>query len=100
MAGERPFEAEDRMSWRTNTLAAVAAILLLAPVSEAQEWRGGKARVEGTVKNATGEPIENAKVSMRWGQSGHGGPDLTTNKKGKFAVFGLSGGPWDVDFTA
>jgi tetratricopeptide (TPR) repeat protein len=88
------------MSLRTHLFAVVAASLVLAPVSHAQEWRGGKARVEGTVKNAKGEPLENVKISMRWGQSGHGGPDITTNKKGKWAIFGLSGGPWDVDFTA
>ena len=56
--------------------------------------------MEGTVKNDKGEPIEGCKVMMRWGRSTHGGPDLTTDAKGQFAIFGLAGGPWDVDFEA
>ena len=89
-----------KMSFRKSLLAAISVLFLLAAVMSAEEWRGGTARVEGSVKNEKGEPIENAKVSLRWGQSGHGGPDLKTNKKGHWAVMGLSGGPWDVDFEA
>ena len=81
-----------------TVMAAVA--LLHAPVASAQEWRGGTARVEGTVKSAAGDPIEGAKVSLRWGKSSHGGPDLTTDKKGHWAILGIVGGPWDVDFEA
>ena len=88
------------MRLREKAIAAVAVSLLLAPVVSAQEWRGGTARVEGTVKSVKGEPIEGAKVSLRWGQSGRGGPDLKTNKKGHWAIFGLAGGPWDVDVEA
>ena len=57
--------------------------------------RTGRAagRVEGTVKNEKGEPIEGCKVMLRWGRSSHGGPDLTTDAKGHFAIFGLAGGP-------
>jgi len=81
--------------------AVLAAAAAIAPASlMAQDWRGGKARVDGIVKNAKGEPIEGCKVSMRWGRSTHGGPDLTTDKKGRWAIFGLVGGPWDVDFNA
>lgn len=56
--------------------------------------------MEGSVKNEKGEPIAGAKVSLRWGQSGHGGPDLQTDKKGKWAILGIVGGQWDVDFEA
>jgi tetratricopeptide (TPR) repeat protein len=81
-------------------MAAVVVTLLLAPAVSAQEWRGGTARVEGTVKSAKGDPIEGAKVSLRWGRSGHGGPDLKTDKKGRWAILGLAGGPWNVDVEA
>src|SRR5262249_36235285 len=82
-------------------LAAAVTAAVVAPASlRAQDWRGGKARVDGIVKNAKGEPIEGCKVSMRWGKSTHGGPDLTTDKKGRWAIFGLVGGPWDIDFEA
>jgi tetratricopeptide (TPR) repeat protein len=88
------------MRFRATLLtAALAAATVLTP-ARAQEWRGGKARVDGLVKNEKGEPIPGCKVSLRWGKSGHGGPDLTTDKKGRWAIFGLAGGPWDVDFEA
>jgi len=81
---------------------AVVILGLLAAAADlfAQEWRGGRARVEGTVKNVNGEPIADAKVMLRWGQSGRGGPDLKTDKKGKWAIFGIVGGPWSVDVEA
>jgi tetratricopeptide (TPR) repeat protein len=86
------------MRWKVWMLAlAVAACAASLP---AQDWRGGRARVEGTIKNEKGEPIQGAKVMLRWGRSSHGGPDLTTDAKGHFAIFGLAGGSWDVDVEA
>jgi tetratricopeptide (TPR) repeat protein len=87
------------MSKRISFLA-LSFLLAAAPALLAQEWRGGRARVEGTVKNQKGEPVAGAKVSLRWGEAGHGGPDLTTNKKGSWAFFGLVGGSWNIDFEA
>ena len=87
------------MRTRTWSLAMLIAAGLAA-TALAQDWRGGRARVEGTVKNEKGEPIAGCKVAMRWGRSSHGGPDLTTDAKGYFAIFGIGGGPWDVDFEA
>ena len=89
-----------RLRFVEKTAAAVALVLLLVPVARAQEWRGGTARVEGSVKSAAGEPVEGAKVSLRWGQGGRGGPDLKTDKKGHWAVLGLVGGRWEMDFEA
>jgi len=85
-----------------NRLAAAALVsaVLAAPPALAQEWRGGKARIDGVVKDDKGAPIAGAKVALRWGKSGHGGPDLTTDKNGRWSIFGLVGGPWDVDFEA
>ncbi len=86
------------MRHRSMSLA-VALAVVLAPAARAQEWRG-KARVDGQVKNEKGEPVEGCVVKLRWGRSEHGGPDLKTDKKGKWAIFGLAGGPWDLDFEA
>lgn len=85
----------------SKRLASLAGLLLLlaAPALPAQEWRG-RARIEGTVKNTKGEPIAGAKVSLRWTQSGKGGPDVTSGKNGHWAYFGLAGGNWDIDFEA
>ena len=89
------------MKIRKKVMAAAALVAVLQPpVVSAQEWRGGTARVEGTVKSAKGDPIEGVKVSLRWGKSSHGGPDLTTDRKGHWAILGIVGGPWDVDFEA
>jgi tetratricopeptide (TPR) repeat protein len=87
------------MRVRTMILA-VLLVSGLGSIAAAQDWRGGRARVDGTVKNEKREPIQGCKVMMRWGKSTHGGPDLTTDAKGQFAIFGLAGGPWGVDFEA
>jgi len=71
----------------------VGTALSVARTTAAQEWTG-RARVEGTVKNEKGEPIPGAKISLRWTQSGKGGPDTKTDAKGKWAFFGLTGGEW------
>ena len=76
-----------------------AVLLLLAAVAGAQEWRQGKGRIEGTVKNSKGEPIADATVSLKFDELGRG-PDLKTDKKGYFALMGLNGGKWDVDVSA
>ena len=78
---------------------ALPLLLAAAPALTAQEWRGGRARVEGSIKNEKGEPIAGAKVSLRW-KAHTDGPDLTTDKKGKWAVLGLVGGTWKIDFEA
>jgi tetratricopeptide (TPR) repeat protein len=85
------------MRVRSLFLAAAVFAAAASPAG-AQEWRGGKARVDGIVKNEKGEPVEGCKVALRWGRSGRGGPDLTSDKKGRWAIFGLVGGPWDLDF--
>ena len=86
------------MRSRVLILGLLLATFAAAP-GAAQDWRG-KARIDGLVKNDKGEPIADCKVTLRWGKSSHGGPDLTTDKKGRWAIFGLIGGPWDVDFSA
>ncbi|MDQ2980689.1 MAG: tetratricopeptide repeat protein [Acidobacteriota bacterium] len=78
---------------------ALGLLLAAAPALLAQEWRGGRARVEGTVKNEKGEPIAGAKVGLRW-KAHTDGPDVTTDKKGHWAVLGIVSGPWNIDFEA
>jgi Flp pilus assembly protein TadD len=80
--------------------AAWMLTLFVAAAVVGQEWRGGKARVDGVVKSEKGEPLAGATVKLRWGKSGHGGPDLTTDKSGRWAIGGIMGGPWDLDFEA
>jgi tetratricopeptide (TPR) repeat protein len=84
---------------RSRSIAAAVALAVLSSVAAAQEWRG-KGRVDGVVKNEKGEPVAGCAVKLRWGKSGRGGTDVTTDKSGKWAIFGIAGGPWDIDFDA
>jgi tetratricopeptide (TPR) repeat protein len=86
---------------RCRKIAAASILtLFVAGAAIGQEWRGGKGRVDGVVKNEKGEPLSGATVKLRWGKSGHGGTDLTTDKSGRWAIGGIMGGPWDLDFEA
>ena len=73
-----------------------ALTLAAAGTLSAQDWKG-KARIEGRVSSEKGEPIAGATVQLRrYGA----GPDIQTDKKGRWAYLGLAGGPWDVDVVA
>lgn len=74
-----------------------SAVLFVASVSAAQDWRG-KARVDGRVVSDAGEGIAGAKVTLSRG--GVGPEAITTDKKGRWAYLGLSNGAWDVDVEA
>ncbi len=84
---------------RKVLIAGIAVLSLGTAVLNAQEWHG-RGRVEGSVKSTKGQPIPGAKISLRWTQSGKGGTDVTSDKNGRFAYFGLAGGTWNVDFEA
>jgi thioredoxin-like negative regulator of GroEL len=85
------------MSARRLGVAMLSAAALLGGVALGQDWHQGRGRLEGTVTSAAGQPIEGAKVSLRYAGEG---PDLTTDKKGHWAILGLTGGKWDVDVSA
>ncbi len=77
--------------------AASALCIALAALAAGQGWHQGKGRLEGSVTNSKGEPIAGATVALRLeGQ----GPDLKTDKKGRWAILGINGGNWDVDISA
>lgn len=74
-------------------------LTITAAAAFGQQWRQGKGRVEGTVKDKDGNPIADATISMRYKETGQG-PDIKTSKKGYWAIFGLNGGMWDLDVVA
>lgn len=89
------------MNTLARRLAAAApvllpALLLLSSPAAAQQWTG-KARIEGKVANEKGEPIAGAVVQLRHGKEG---PEVKTDKNGRWAYLGLMGGSWDVDVSA
>jgi Carboxypeptidase regulatory-like domain len=78
-------------------IGAGAMVLAEAAALSAQVWPGGNGRLDGTVVDQNGNPIADATVQLRLkGQ----GPDLETDKKGKWAILGITGGTWNVDVSA
>jgi tetratricopeptide (TPR) repeat protein len=71
-------------------------LLASAPPLAGQDWKG-KARIDGRVVNEKGEPVVGAKLSLRRGAVG---PDIVTDKKGRWAYLGLENGEWSIDVEA
>lgn len=84
-----------RITRSLGTLWLVAAFV--SSVLMAQDWRG-KARVDGWVKDKSGQPIADATVELSREKGGKA--SAKSNKKGYWAILGLAGGPWNVDVTA
>ncbi len=78
-------------------IALLSAATLAGGIARGQDWHQGRGRLEGTVTSATGQPIVGATVVLRYQGNG---PDLTTDKKGHWAVLGMTGGSWNVDVSA
>jgi Tfp pilus assembly protein PilF len=80
-----------------RTTAALVSYLTMAALAAGQGWHQGKGRLEGTVTSVKGEPIAGATVALRLeGQ----GPDLKTDKNGRWAILGINGGSWELDVSA
>lgn len=78
-----------------------AAVLFVFAVASAhaQGWRG-TGRLQGVVVDEQGKPVEGALVKLRAERAGNTGPDVKTDKKGKWAALGLIGGQWNIDIEA
>src|SRR5262245_63779318 len=85
---------------RLRTASILAALALAFASAGTAGEGGGRARVDGVVKDDKGAPVAGCTIKLRWGRSGHGGPDGKTDDKGKWAIGGLASGAWDVDFEA
>jgi tetratricopeptide (TPR) repeat protein len=89
------------MLFRPSKSALLAALLLLSTTPLlAQAW-AGKGRLQGTVTDETGKPIEGAKITLRQGndtvKAENPGPaPISTNSKGKWTILGLGEGTWGV----
>jgi tetratricopeptide (TPR) repeat protein len=79
--------------------SVIAAMLAAGPaVGLAQEWRG-MGRVAGKVVDESGQPLEGVTIKAALPSAGNGGPgELKTNKKGEWAIGGISRGNWSLDF--
>jgi tetratricopeptide (TPR) repeat protein len=92
---------------RAHWLPLLAASLLtafagVAPAA-AQDWRG-TGRIQGVLTDEEGKPIVGATVTADNPVRG-GGTSLKTDKKGRWVLGGIAGGPreegtWNLDFEA
>ena len=79
-----------------------AAIVLLAAgaafgaVEASAQWRG-LARMDGSVTDADGQPLEGV-VVRAYLPPADGGTEVTTDEEGEWAIAGLAGGRWELDF--
>ncbi|MDQ6894173.1 MAG: tetratricopeptide repeat protein [Acidobacteriota bacterium] len=78
-------------------IRALAALAFTVAAAGAQDWMGGKGRLEGVVRDPQGKPVAGATVALR--RDGKG-PDLKTDKNGKWVLLGLADGSWQVEITA
>ena len=78
-------------------LLFLAVLVACALPAAAQEWRG-RGRISGIVTNPDGEPIAGCEISLRYERSGTG-TTAETDGEGRWAVAGLSGGTWLIDFS-
>ena len=73
-------------------------VLLAAQTAGAQDWKG-RGRLAGEVKTEDGTPLPGASVKL-FRPKFEDGTTLTTDKKGRWAYLGLTGGPWNIDISA
>lgn len=83
-----------RSTW--TVLVCSSITLLLSASATAQDWRG-VGRLGGVITDDTGKPIEGAVVKGQLVGS-TGTTQAKTNKKGEWALNGINGGQWNLDF--
>jgi tetratricopeptide (TPR) repeat protein len=65
-----------------------------------QAW-AGRGRLQGSVKDESGKPVEGAQITLRKGtdrvDAATDGPaSIKTDKNGKWSILGLAGGTWGI----
>src|SRR5918999_3003709 len=89
------------LSRTIKTILLLATLTLAAGVPVwGQAW-AGRGRLQGTVKDESGKPIEGAKITLRKGTDGvkpedDGPAPLKTDKNGKWSTLGLAQGTWGI----
>ncbi|MBV8545385.1 MAG: tetratricopeptide repeat protein [Acidobacteria bacterium] len=84
---------------KTITIFAMA-MLVVSALMASEDWRGNNRLSGYVVDKSTGKPVPNAKVMLRIQRGGKGGPDVTADANGKWAVLGMNSGMWNIDVEA
>jgi tetratricopeptide (TPR) repeat protein len=79
-----------------KAVVLVAVLLLVAGLASAQEYKG-KARVQGSVTDMQGKPVEGVKVRLVY-RAASEGFDVKTNAEGRWTASWIRSGEWDIDF--
>ncbi|HEY0557130.1 MAG TPA: tetratricopeptide repeat protein [Thermoanaerobaculia bacterium] len=87
---------------RSAKLVVLLMVFLMAagvPVW-GQSW-AGRGRLQGSVKDESGKPIQGATITLRKGTGGvdpkaDGPKTIVTDKNGKWSILGLANGPWGI----
>ena len=79
---------------------ALAILCSVATVFGAEDWRGQNRLAGVIVDKATGKPVPNAKIKLRIQKGEKGGPDVTADASGKWAMLGMAAGGWNLDVSA
>jgi tetratricopeptide (TPR) repeat protein len=86
------------MRIRARSLPGCLLLALLWSLpARAQDWRG-QGRLTGWVKDPNGQGIADATLALS--REKGGGTSTKTNKKGYWAIVGLSEGRWNIDVSA
>lgn len=80
------------------TCLPLFAALLFVTAAAAQDWRG-MGRVGGKVVDDDGKPVAGVTIKATLPRSGNRGPESKSNAKGEWAVGGIAGGEWALEFT-
>ncbi len=82
--------------WKTALPVAALLLLLAALPAAAQDW-AGHGRASGRVTDQDDNPIAGAKITLHLpGRPDAGPPPVTTDKKGRWSLLGLTGTTWTV----
>ena len=83
-----------------RALLTIAVALLAVSSFAAEDWRGDNRLAGSVVDKTTGKPIAGAKLKLRSTKGSQGGPDITADNNGKWAILGIGAGGWNIDVEA
>ena len=89
------------VSRNVKTMLLLASLVLAAGIpAYGQAW-AGRGRLQGSVKDESGRPVEGAKITLRKGSDrvdpkADGPASLKTDRNGKWSTLGLAQGPWGI----
>ncbi|MEK6373962.1 MAG: tetratricopeptide repeat protein [Acidobacteriota bacterium] len=79
---------------------ALGALISAATLVASEDWRGNNRLAGSVVDKSNGKPVAGAKLKLRIQKGEKGGPDVTSDGNGRWAILGISYGSWNIDVEA